>query len=472
MSLDIGLLDAMTGLRATQSQIQVISANIANAQTPGYSEQQVTETSIALPGGGAGVQTSIIQRVSDQLLNANVVKQTTAASSASTSNSYLTQLQNLFGQVGANSSFTDALNNFVGAMQTDAATPEDPVAQSAAVNAGQQLAQQLNQFSSGIQGLRANADAGLATSVTSLNTALNSIASLNSSIARLTAEGQSTATLQDQRDQQVNQVAQQIGITSYTRPNGEMVVLTTAGQTLVDGTAVSQFGYTPAGTVAAGTPLSPVTLDGANVTSSITTGQIGALLQLRDTTLPNVTAELNQFTNNLFGVTTQGNFNTTNSATNVTNDANHFFANVNVGGGLDNAASIEVNPSLTANPALLYNGTSGVDPTIASTIATNLTANTNFAAAGNLTTPSTTTLSNYGAQIIGQAATASAAATQNNTFQSQLQTQMQNQLQSVTGVNLDQELGNLTIYQNAYGASAHVISTIQTMYDALMNIGQ
>ena len=215
--------------------------------------------------------------------------------------------------------------------------------------------------------------------------------------------------------------------------------------------------------------LSPVTLNGVNVSSSITTGQIGALLQLRDTTLPNVTAELNQFTNNLFGVTTQGNFNTTNSATNATNDANHFFANVNIGGGVDNAASIEVNPSLTADPALLYNGTSGVDPTIASTIATNLTANTNFAAAGNFPTAATTTLSNYGAQIIGQAATASAAATQNNTFQSQLQTQMQNQLQSVTGVNLDQELGNLTIYQNAYGASAHVISTIQTMYDALMN---
>ena len=47
---------------------------------------------------------------------------------------------------------------------------------------------------------------------------------------------------------------------------------------------------------------------------------------------------------------------------------------------------------------------------------------------------------------------------------------MQNQLQSQTGVNLDSELAKLTIYQNAYGASARVISTIQNMYDALMNI--
>src|ERR1700722_8023525 len=201
MSLDLALQDATSGLRATQTQIQVLSANIANANTAGYSEEYATETPVMTPAGGVGVDTGIIQRVSNQLLTSNLATQTSAASGAAATNNYLTQLQNLLGQVGGSSGFTNAFNTFVGAMQTDAATPDDPVAQSAAVNAGQQLAQQLNQFSSGIQGLRANADAGLATSVTSLNTALNSIASLNSSIARLTAEGQSTATLQDQRDQ-------------------------------------------------------------------------------------------------------------------------------------------------------------------------------------------------------------------------------------------------------------------------------
>ncbi len=470
MGLDVALKDSISGLRATQAQIQVISANIANAQTPGYSEETITQTPIRMPAGGAGVQTGIIQRVSDQLLTTTLAKQSSAASAASTTNNYLQQLQNLFGQVGSGSSFTDTLNNFIGAMQTVATTPEDPVAQSAAVNAGQQLAQQLNQFSSGIQGLRANADTDIGTAVTNLNTALGQIASLNGSIAQVQAEGQSTATLQDQRDQALNQVAQLIGVTSYARPDGSMVVLAASGQTLIDGTSVSTFGYTPSGVVTAGSPLSNVTLNGQNITSSITTGQIGSLLQLRDTTLPSVTAELNQFTNNLFTQTANANLNTANSGTNATNDANHFFANVDLGAGLDNASTIEVNPSLTANAGLLYNGISGVDPTIASSLATNLTANTAFAAAGNFPSGSNTTLSNYGAQIIGQAATAATNATQNNTYQSQLETQMKGRLQSETGVNLDQELGNLTVYQNAYGASARVISTIQSMYDALMNI--
>ena len=470
MGLDIALKDAMTGLRATQAQIQVISANIANAQTPGYSEQTITQTPIRMPAGGAGVQTSIIQRISDQLLTTTLARQSSASAGASTTNNYMQQLQSLFGQVGSGTTFTDAYNNFVGAMQAESATPEDPVAQSAAVNAGQQLAQQLNQFSKGVQSLRANADSDINTAVNSLNTALGQIASLNGSIAQVKAEGQSTATLQDQRDQALNQVAQLIGVTSYQRPDGSMVVLAASGQTLIDGTSVSTFGYTPSGVVTAGSPLSNVTLDGQNITSSIKSGQIGSLLQLRDTTLPAVTAEMNQFTNNLFNLTTNGNLATTNSGTNATNDANHFFANVNIATGLDNASTIQVNPSLTANASLLYNGTSGVDPTIASSMATALTSNTIFAAAGNFPSSMTTTLSNYAAQIVGQAATAATNATQNNTYQSQLTTQMQNRLQAETGVNLDQELGNLTVYQNAYGASAHVISTIQSMYDALMQI--
>jgi flagellar hook-associated protein 1 len=108
MGLDIALKDAMTGLRATQAQIQVISANIANAQTPGYSEQTITQTPIRMPAGGAGVTTSIIQRVSDQLLTTTLAKQSSASSAASTTNNYLQQLQSLLGQVGSGSTFTDA----------------------------------------------------------------------------------------------------------------------------------------------------------------------------------------------------------------------------------------------------------------------------------------------------------------------------------------------------------------------------
>lgn len=448
----------------------MLSGNIANAQTPGYSEETLSQTSATVPAGGAGVDTGIVQRESDPILTANLATQTSAASAASTTNDYLQQLQNLLGQVGSNNSIAAGLSAFQNAMQAVATTPQDPVAQSAAVNAGQELAQQLNDFSSGIQNLRQSVNGDIASSVATANTALQTIASLNTSIASLTAQGQSTATLEDQRDQAVSQLAQLVGVTTFTQANGMMVVMASGGQTLVDAGTVAQFGYTQSGTVTGATTLSPITLDGANVTSSITTGTIGALLQLGNTTLPGVTAQLNQFTNNLFNMASDPNLDTTNSGLNATNDANDFFANVNIAGGVNNAATIEVNPSLAQNPDLLQTGALGPDPTISANLANNLNGTASFAAAGGFANSMTTTLGNYAALMIGQTATLASQATQNNTYQSQLQTQMQNQLQSETGVNLDQELSNLEVYQNAYGASARVISTIQTMYDALMAI--
>jgi flagellar hook-associated protein 1 FlgK len=468
MSLNIALQYAVSGLTATQAQLQVLSGNIANAQTPGYARESLPQISDSTTSGGAGVTTGDIQRATDRILQASVLQQTSTSSAATTLNSYSTQIQTLLGQVGAGNTLADSYNSFTSAMQTLATTPQDPMAQLGAVNAGQQLAQKLNNQSAGIQSLRQSADSQIAADVGTLNNTLDTIGQLNGQISQLQALGQSTATLQDQRDQAISQVSQLIGITTYARPDGTVEVLTTQGKTLVDAANVRHFSFTQAGTVTAGTPLSALTLDGMNVTSETTSGEIGGLLQMRDTTLPALTAQLNQFTNNLFAQTSAANLQTTNSGLGATNDANHFFANVNIAGGLDNSATIQVNPSLVSTPSLLNTNAGAPDPSISQTLLTNLQSPASFAAAGGLGAISTQ-LGSYVGQIIGAAATAAAAASSTSTDQSSLLTQMQSQYSSETGVNLDSELSTLIVYQNAYSASARVISTIQTMYAALMN---
>lgn len=471
MSLDVALQNALSGLRSTQTQIQVISGNIANAQTPGYSREILPVQSQVTPTGGAGVMTGVVQRMTNQLLASNLLSQTTTATAASTRDNYMQQIQAQLGQINGGDTLNDALNTFTSAMQQVATTPEDAVAQGNAVNAAQALANKMNSLSRAIQTLRQNADSDLATAISTVNTALDSIKSLNDRISQLSAMGQSTAALQDQRDQAVNQVAQLIGIKTFNRPDGSVVVTTTTGQLLVDST-VQHLGYTASGTVTATTPMSPVTWNGTDITQDITTGKIGALLKLRDTDLPGVTAQLNQFTNNLFNLESTPNLNTTNSGfpAPATNDANHIFGNVNIATGVDNAATIEVNTSLLANPDLLHTGSGGPDPTISQTLASNLTSTTTFAPAGGFTGSLTTTLSDYSAQVMGQNANTAAAATADSTFQTQLQTQMQTQLSSTTGVNLDEEMSNLVVYQNAYGASARVVTTLQSMFQALMQM--
>ena len=468
MSLDVALNYAVSGLTATQQQLQVIAGNISNVQTPGYSEETLPQYSSTSTNGGAGVVTGEIQRETDKGLQTALLAQSTLSGSTAATNNYQQQIQSLLGQVGSSNSFSDALNNFQSALQTAAATPQDAVAQLSAINAGQQLTTQLNSLSSGVQTLRANADSQIATDVTTLNTQINTIAQLNGQISRLQSLGQPTASLEDHRDQALSQIASLIGVQSYTRPDGTMVVLTSQGQTLVDAETANTFTYNQSGSVSAGTTLSPLTLNGTDVTSGTTTGEIGALLTMRDTTLPGLTAQLNQFTNGLFNQSSDADLGTTNSGLGATNDANNFFANVDTTAGVDNAATIEVNPSLAADPGLLDSNAGAPDPSITQTLSSNLQATTAFAAAGGVPA-TTTTLSQYAGQVIGNAATTAAAATSNANDQSALLSQMQSQYSSATGVNLDSELSTLIVYQNAYSASARVISTIQTMYQALMN---
>ena len=469
MDITLSLNNALSGLQAAQANLSVISSNIANAQTPGYSRETVPLESQIVGGNGAGVTTGLVQRQIDQNLSEAAREQDTATSFAATTDTYFQQIQSLYGQVNSSNSLGTVLGNFSSAMQALATTPEDPIAQQNAVSTGQNLAEKLNSMSSGIQQMRAGVDSDLASSVSTLNTALQNIANYNSAITHAKASGESTASLEDQRDQALDQVAQLMGVHDFLRPDGSMVVLTTSGKVLVDNSAV-QLTYTQSGTVTATTPMSPLGLNSLDLTSEVTSGKIGALLNLRDQQLPNLTAELNQFTNNLFNATSSGNLGTTNSGLGATNDANHFFAAVDTTNGADNAATIQVNPDLFTNPGLLDGPPASPDPTIAQSLADGLNASANFAAAGNFASPTTTTLNNYAAQMVGQTANAAATASDNAKFQSSLQTSFNARASGVSGVSVDQELANLTIYQNMYAASAHVLTVVQNMLDTLLQI--
>ena len=162
---------------------------------------------------------------------------------------------------------------------------------------------------------------------------------------------------------------------------------------------------------------------------------------------------------------------TTTTGVSVPSDANHFFAGVDTLAGIDNAATIQVNPSLVNNPGLLDGKANFPTPAISAALAQSIAQSTpTFAAVGNFPAPLTLTLSQYAGQILGQNSTASASVHDNLQFQTGVQSQISTQAQSVSGVNMDEELANLTIYENAYTASARVVQTVNSMFNTLMSI--
>lgn len=672
IDLSLSLSNALSGLQAAQANLSLISANIANASTPGYSRQTLSPTPQYIDGQGAGVNPGVAQRVEDPILASSLRAQQSVTSAASTLNSYYQQIQNLFGNVGSGNTLGDGVSALASALQTLATSPNDTVAQQNAVTSAQALTAQLNSTSSGIQALRTNADTAIGSSVTQVNTLLNKVATYNSEIAHARAFNQSTATLEDQRDQAVLQISQQLNITAYTNSDDSMVVLL-GGQTLVNSSA-QQLSFTPSGKLTAGSTPSGISINGLDVTSEITGGNVGALLQMRDTQLPSLTQELNQFstqlynagqvatsqvqtmsgtpaagdvlTGNIEGVSfttapiaagtsaaiaaaiqaqfanypniqvsatgantiqitdaagnamssnitlTSGTgnetflaspaanppsaiqvmstqthtmsgtpavgdtFTATVEGTTVTTaaigaasttaiaaaiqaalpaaltahvkvtatgtgtiqvtdtlgnalsssiaaaagstgtatfaagppsnplpttdsgltgaapgDAYHLFSNLNPAGGVDNAATIEVNPSLVANPSLLDGASGTLSPAISAALANSIANSAPvFAATGNFSSPLTVTLSEYAGQIVGQSSTAAANATDNSQYQTGVFNQISTSVQNESGVNMDTELSNLTVYQNAYAASARVVQVVNNMFSALMQI--
>jgi len=145
------------------------------------------------------------------------------------------------------------------------------------------------------------------------------------------------------------------------------------------------------------------------------------------------------------------------------------------------AASYEVNPTISANPmnmplaTLDLSAASGTpvvaagDGSGATALAAVANTETSFGAAGTLPAM-TTTVAQYAANLAGALGQQSSAADSADTAATAVQTEAQTRLQSVEGVNLDQELVNLTTYQQAYNASARLVQASQNMISTLLDI--
>jgi flagellar hook-associated protein 1 FlgK len=93
----------------------------------------------------------------------------------------------------------------------------------------------------------------------------------------------------------------------------------------------------------------------------------------------------------------------------------------------------------------------------------------NFDAAGGLAATSTT-INQYAAQFAGALGNKAAAAASASTNAQAVQTEADSRRQSVEGVNLDQELVSLTTYQQAYNASARLVTASQDMFTTLLKM--
>jgi flagellar hook-associated protein 1 len=247
MSLTQALSTALSGLQVNQASISMVAANVANADTPGYTRKVVNQVAI---GGGSsvGVRVSDIQREIDLYIQKQLRVENAGASYADTRANMYSQLQDIYGQPGASTSLESVYNSFTSALQVLSTSPDDPGARTAVVNSAQLLTQQLNQLSGSVQGLRANAELGIADAVNKANEAMSQIASLNGQIAAGAPGDAATESLQDQRDSYIDQLSQLMDINVIPGDRGQVSIFTSSGTQLV-GAQAAQLSFDAVGTI-------------------------------------------------------------------------------------------------------------------------------------------------------------------------------------------------------------------------------
>ena len=284
--------------------------------------------------------------------------------------------------------------------------------------------------------------------VAQINTLTSQIAKLNGEVNQLTGAGQDGGTLEDQRDELVQQLSGLTGISVAQSTDGETIT-TANGSPLVLGSQ----SYSLQTTTGTNGFAQVIDSNGNNITSSLQGGTLGGAIQVRDTTIPGFLNTLN---------TTASQFATAfNSAQAAGFDSNgnagqNFFTVPTTGAAAGISVAI-TDPSLVA---VSSDGSAGSNGNVA-----------NLSAALTSALPSGQNVSSaYSALVFQVGNAASNANTESTAIGSNL-LQLTNQQNTVSGVSVDDETTNLIRYQTAYEAAARIVSTIQQLSTVTLNMG-
>ncbi len=297
------LNSALSGLRIAQQQINNVSNNISNVGTPGYTRKILPQSTQVLGGVSAGVLAENIIRNVDANVQKSLWTQVSSVGQLSIKENYLSRIEQLHGPPDRELSVAAELARLRDSFGALAVSPEDGFLLGNAVNEAIDAADKINDLAALLNTSRNDVQSELEQTIDSINGFLDQIAAINNQIGPATGSGQSTAQLEDARDQAVQGLAELIDITYFTRGDGVLVVQTNIGAELVSNTTtplsyqggpISASSYYP--DTINGIFLQPPTsnINPIDLTTLSPGGKLGGLIELRDVTFPKQLAQIDE----------------------------------------------------------------------------------------------------------------------------------------------------------------------------------
>jgi len=457
MSISDALNIAQSALAAQQFVMNSTAENIANANTPGYTREQVTltpSTPLLTSEGsvGTGVTVGGTQRLRSTFLDDAYRTESGLSGQYTTTQNLLNQIQTGLGEPSS-TGLSAALSGFFNAFTSLTSDPSNPTNLAEVQQAGSTLVQRFQSVSTSLTTVGQNAVSQLQSDVTQANQLLSQIQQLNQQIVAAQSNG-GAPTLQDKRDQAIDQLSSLIGVSTVSYPDGSVGVMA-GGSVLADATQHATLAVITSG---AGYGVS---VNGSATPAAISTGDIGAISTFTQTTLPGLQGQLDTLAASLVGAVNTLSESGTVTGSNPPVTGVPFF---NPAG--TTASTIALSAQVLASPANIVTGTSGSpgDATIAAQIGQ--LAQTANAALGNQSIPA------YYASFVSGLGAQAQAAQQNATAQTTLLSNLSTQRDSVDGVNTDTELIAMIQTQEAYSAATHLVTAADQMVQSLLQAVQ
>ncbi|MFL6414944.1 MAG: flagellar hook-associated protein FlgK [Bryobacteraceae bacterium] len=465
-SLFATLQNAASTLNVFDKAIGVVQNNVSNSSTPGYAVQQVNLVDTLLGGVASGpIGNSRSDAAEQSVWNRNAPL---GAAMAEASN--LASIQSQFDVTGQ-SGIPAALSALYSSFSSFSTSPSDTPARNGVISAAQQVVQKFNQLTSSLQSSVQQVNQQLSSSVSQINQVASKIVAINVQMRN----GGTSSGLQTQLYNALQQLSNLTPISVNVGLNGTVTVLMNGQVPLVSGDAQTQLQVSypsfasPA--VTGGMPTAHIeTSRGQDVTSLSGGGQLGGLLQVRNSTLPALIGDENQ----------QGSLNQL--AQSLADRVNSILTAGQVSAGPPAVSGTPLFSYDTSKPSAVAS-TLSLDPNItASTLAAiqpgpPVVGNGAAAQLAALQDPSSSadkinglSYTSFYSQIASDLGTQASGASEAQSTQTDLLNQADGMRTQISGVSLDEQAAQLLQYQQAYQASSKLISVVNDMMQTLMDM--
>lgn len=454
-------------LRAHQQGIAVSGQNIANVNTPGYSRQRVVlETNIPFIAESgqmqAGVHVDSIERIHDRFIEGQVRGENRELGRWVARSEILGRLEMTFDE-SYGYGLSQAMSDFFSGWLDLSNDPSGHVERTVLIERGEYLADRFRLAYTDLVQIREDLDAQLQIAVQQINEKAAQIAELNLEIAQFESTGQNANELRDKRDLLLKELSYLIDIGSIEDEEGmASVSVGSGGKPLVSKNSVWEL--TVSRNALGNYDVAWIDSSGTEVVMDIDEirgGQIKGWLEARDVEIADAMTRLDDLAGSMIteiNALHAGGFGT-DSATGLPTGGTNFF----IGGS---ASDIRVSATISDDIGLIAAAGSadGVPGD-----------NSNALAIANLQDApamdgGSTSFGGYYDSLVGSIGSVTQSANTQTEYHADMMTHLENYRESVSGVNLDEEMVNLIQYQKAYEAAAKLISVSDEMLDVLMNM--